>query len=535
MVTPNTIVKLYSGIPCDPTYQNVLQWDSVTEQNQFFANQVPVATYTDFQFIDGTRELRIKRQMENCYHINYVAYQNHRYGNKWFYAFVSDMRYLSPESTALILDEDVWASWQFDLTFNKSFVERETVSNDAIGANTVPEDLELGPYVATKWNNRHFTDLYLYAQATELVDGITVQTYPPRRIGGIPQTLYTFNFGLMARIDYTVLQDFLDKYANAGKSDAITAFYLAPRIGEISESVATETIYPAARTLTITPRNNKLFTYPYCALCIHTLTGAVSLRYELFDEEPILTLELPFGANPTAVITPINYEGLHSNTKYQVSAGGFPLLPWVRDYYQNWLAQNKAAQVISVVQGVVGGASAGAAVAAKTGLTTTLGAMAAGQTAIAGTAGAALASAALPVAAAVAIPVALAVGSTLSKMYKAEIMPDTLNGSAAASDVNTASGSNGVYTECMAIRPEYARIIDDYFSCYGYAVHRVKDLELHTRANWNYIKTIGCNVVGECPALVLATIKGIFDNGVTLWHNGAFNYGTLDNPIITTS
>ena len=88
MVTPNTIVKLYSGIPCDPTYQNVLQWDSVTEQNQFFANQVPVATYTDFQFIDGTRELRIKRQMENCYHINYVAYQNHRYGNKWFYAFV---------------------------------------------------------------------------------------------------------------------------------------------------------------------------------------------------------------------------------------------------------------------------------------------------------------------------------------------------------------------------------------------------------------------------------------------------------------
>lgn len=535
MVTPNTIVKLYSGIPCDPTYQNVLQWDSVTEQNQFFANKVPVATYTDFQFIDGTRELRIKRQMENCYHINYVAYQNHRYGNKWFYAFVTDMRYLSPESTALILEEDVWASWQFDLTFNKSFVERETVSNDAIGANTVPEDLELGPYVATKWNNRLFADLYLYAQATELVDGITVQTYPPRRIGGIPQTLYTFSFGLMARIDYTTLQDFLDKYANAGKSDAITSFYLAPRIGELSESVATETVVPAERTLTITPRNNKLFTYPYCALCIHTLTSAVSLRYELFYEEPKLTLELPFGANPTAVITPVAYEGLHYNTKYQVSAGGFPLLPWVKDYYQNWLAQNKAAQVISVVQGVVGGASAGAAVAAKTGLTATLGAMAAGQTAIAGTAGAALASAALPVAAAVAIPVALAVGSTLSKMYKAEIMPDTLNGSAAASDVNTASGLNGVYTECMAIRPEYARIIDDYFSCYGYAVHRVKELELHTRANWNYIKTIGCNVVGECPAPVLATIKGIFDNGVTLWHNGSFNYDTLANPIITTS
>ena len=208
-------------------------------------------------------------------------------------------------------------------------------------------------------------------------------------------------------------------------------------------------------------------------------------------------------------------------------------MPWVRDYYQNWLAQNKAAQVVGVVQGVVGGASAGAAIAAKTGLTATIGAMAAGQTALAGTAGAALATAALPVAAAVAIPVALAVGATLSKMYKAQVMPDTLSGSAAAADVNSASGANGLYTECMAIRPEYARIIDDYFSMYGYAVHRAKDIELHSRTNWNYIKTIGCNVIGDCPAPVLATVKGIFDNGVTLWHNGNFNYGTLANPIIS--
>nr|DAI31586.1 MAG TPA: Major tail protein [Caudoviricetes sp.] len=530
MVTPNTIVKLYSGIPCDPTYQNVLQWDSVTEQNQFFANQVPVATYTDFQFIDGTRELRIKRQMENCYHINYVAYQNHRYGNKWFYAFVNDMRYLSSESTGLILSEDIWASWQFDLTFNKSFVERETVSNDTIGANTVPEDLELGPYTATKTSSRPFTDLQLFAQVTEVVEEATALTpMAPQKLGGLPQTVYTYNFGFLSTVNFNSVQGFIDAYAAAGKSDAIISFYLSPHIGTIGANVASEIHAPAARTLSIVPRNNKLYTYPYCALSVHTITNANVLRYELFSAAPTLKIELPFGANPTAAITPLNYEGMEYNVKYQVSAGGFPLLPWVRDYYQNWLAQNKAAQIVGAVQGVVGGAATGAYAAAKVAAGSAAGAAAGGLSGAA-----VLGTAALPVAAAIAIPIAFAVGKTLSQMYTAQVMPDTLTGSASAADVNSASGANGLYTECMAIRPEYARIIDDYFSMYGYAVHRAKNIELHSRTNWNYIKTIGANIEGNCPAPVLASIKNMFDNGVTLWHNGTFNYGTLSNPIITS-
>jgi hypothetical protein len=529
MATPNTIVKLYSGIPADPTYQNVLQWDTVEEQAAFFANHTPIVTYTDFLPFDNSRPMRVKLAYEQCYNINYVAYQNHRFGNKWFYAFVTNVEYASPESTNLYLEVDIWATWQFDLTFNKSYVERECVSNDAIGANTVPEDLELGPYVATKTSSRPFTDLQLFAQVTEVVEEATVLApMTPQKLGGLPQTVYTYNFGFLSTLNFNSVQEFIDAYAKAGKSDAIISFYLSPHIGTIGANVASEIHAPAARTLSIVPRNNKLYTYPYCALSIHTITNANVLRYELFSKAPTLKIELAFGANPTAAITPLSYEGMEYNVKYQVSAGGFPLLPWVRDYYQNWLAQNKAAQVVGAVQGVVGGAATGALAAAKIAAGSAAGAAAGGLTGAA-----VLGTAALPVAAAIAIPVALAVGKTLTAMYHAQVMPDTLSGSAAAADVNSASGANGVYTECMAIRPEYARIIDDYFSMYGYAVHRAKDIELHSRTNWNYIKTIGCNVIGECPAPVLATIKGIFDNGVTLWHSGTFNYGTLANPIIS--
>ena len=62
----------------------------------------------------------------------------------------------------------------------------------------------------------------------------------------------------------------------------------------------------------------------------------------------------------------------------------------------------------------------------------------------------------------------------------------------------------------------------------------LKDIELHNRQNWDFVQTIGCNVVGECPAQVIESVKKMFDAGVTLWHNGAFNYGTLANPIITS-
>ena len=114
-------------------------------------------------------------------------------------------------------------------------------------------------------------------------------------------------------------------------------------------------------------------------------------------------------------------------------------------------------------------------------------------------------------------------------------MPDVMHGSFENTTMNLLNGYPAVNLQCKAIRPEYAKIIDDYFSMYGYKVARVKEIELHSRSNWNFVKTIGCNVIGECPSTVIDSVKNMFDAGVTLWHNGTFNYGTLDNPIITTS
>ena len=54
---------------------------------------------------------------------------------------------------------------------------------------------------------------------------------------------------------------------------------------------------------------------------------------------------------------------------------------------------------------------------------------------------------------------------------------------------------------------------------YGYLTNTVKTPNLNNRPNWNYVKTIGANILGNIPQYDLQAIKDIFDNGVTLWHN----------------
>ena len=83
----------------------------------------------------------------------------------------------------------------------------------------------------------------------------------------------------------------------------------------------------------------------------------------------------------------------------------------------------------------------------------------------------------------------------------------------------------------MSINPIYAKRLDDYFSMFGYLVNEVKDVELHSRKNWNYIKTVGANITGNCPKDSLLKIKSIFNWGITLWHTSNFDYGDMTNDI----
>lgn len=70
--------------------------------------------------------------IEDLITYNYCMYQNEQFSDKWFYAFITGMRYVNHNMTEISLLTDVFQTWQFDLDFKASFIEREmcNVSED---------------------------------------------------------------------------------------------------------------------------------------------------------------------------------------------------------------------------------------------------------------------------------------------------------------------------------------------------------------------------------------------------------------------
>lgn len=66
---------------------------------------------------------------------------------------------------------------------------------------------------------------------------------------------------------------------------------------------------------------------------------------------------------------------------------------------------------------------------------------------------------------------------------------------------------------------EYLERLNKLWDMRGYATNVIDYPNLHSKASWNYIQTIKCNISGAgIDPSDLEKIKRVFDNGVTLWH-----------------
>ena len=124
----------------------------------------------------------------------------------------------------------------------------------------------------------------------------------------------------------------------------------------------------------------------------------------------------------------------------------------------------------------------------------------------------------------------IATAQLVAKKQDAEHQPSNMKGQIMAYSFNTAQGEIGFAVLEKCIRKEYAQMIDDYFEKYGYAIRRLETPNVTARPHWTYVKTTGCNIVGNLSAQDITTIQGIYDNGITTWKSlsEVYNYD-LDN------
>jgi hypothetical protein len=510
---PDPITKVYIlDVPLEKDYKNTLYFANASAQQTYFQSRV-IRSFTDFTYQRKDNIIRLPVEYDSIYHANYVMYQNTNYSNKWFYAFITELEYINDGLTYAHIETDVMQTWMFDYNVKSSFIEREHTNNDTVGSNTVPENLELGEYVCNDLTiDNELGDLVYVIQVTEYTSGSKPLAV---NYGGVyaPGGAYICT-------SITQVTSIISALDGAGKGDAVTNVYMVPR--KIITMSQSDMQYPgqsdpityevsANKPTDIdsySPRNNKLFTYPYCYMILDNNNGTSNiLQYENFSTDDC---KFDVSGVPTVggsiKCIPKFYKNIGLNQQEGIMGGKFPICGWVNDTYTNWLTQN------SVNIGV-GIASSGLSIVGGLGL------MATGAGAVSG--------------ASAVVSGAMGIANSVGQIYQHSLIPNSARGNTNGGDINTCYNMNKFYFLGMSIKEEYAKIIDDYFSMFGYKTNRVKIPNKNHRQRWWYTKTIDVNIDGNIPQNDMQIIKNCYNNGITFWRNASEieNY-SLSNNII---
>lgn len=557
VITPNTDLYLLK-VPLEIDDVNQLTFANVTAQYNYF-NSLPKLAVDDFTYQRKDGTIRFGASFDDILTYNYVMYRNDAYSNKWFYAYITNMEYVNDGLTAIQIKTDVWQTWQFNLTYKPVFVEREHVNDDTVGANTVPENLELGEYQIVDLRNSPMyetsspsADWMPCFAVTKLPTGTASIAGDNQNIGGVFNSLYFFAVRTFGAAQYVI-----EYYENdqSTTTDAIVNMYMVPACcvnidrstgnlatGGNPSNIGLHAIYPlynyyesdsfklqqpSVMSGNYYPTNKKLLTYPFSYFYVTNNSGeTISFHYEDFPIEQIgdnvaRTMTYKKGIVPSASLSGklyfTNYKTYSDSSaygsrlyEYSINYAKVPVCAWTTDYYTNWLTQNGVNVGVNIAKDVLLGA--GGAVASGM-LTGGIGGFVGGAMGIANAAG--------------------NIASQLAQMHSAEVTPPQAQGNINTGDFNYAFLRNSITFYEMSIKREMAVIIDNYFSAYGYQVNRIKLPNITGRRNWNYVKTQGCYIDADIPQADLDEIKRLFDRGVTFWHNPAtFADYSQNNDII---
>ena len=525
------ITKVYLlNVPMENDYKNTLYFPNKSEQEAYFQSRI-LKSFTDFSYQRKDSIIRVPAHIEAIRNVNYVMYLNTQYTSKWMYAFVTDMKYVNDERTDVYIETDCIQTYLFNYNVRASFVEREHVDDDTPGLHTVPEGLETGPYyVNTKIDKQSL-------QYKGFLVGSTIDL----ETDGFPNVAGGLYNGVYSGVKYfyyatpEAINEKLVAVAEAGKSDAITSIFCVPTTlvsttGNVVDNSSTVTsqsweyaiLNGSSDTTPVkpttlngyTPKNNKLLTHPYQYLLVTNNSGGSAVyRYERFTTENTFTFQLYSALTPgmSVRLVPKHYDNLEYNHNEGINLGKFPICNWNTDVYTNWLTQN-AVNIGLSVGGNLLTMGTGVAMLATSTATAGLGTLAGAGTFASG---------------------ALGVADAISQVYQHSLTPPQSEGNVNSGDVTFSSGNLTFSLYYMSIKAEYARIIDEYFSMYGYKVNRVKVPNRDHRSRYWYIKTIDVNIDGTIPNKDMQVIKNCYDRGITFWRNVSEmgNY-SLDNAIV---
>lgn len=541
-ITPQTVLRLVK-VPLEIDNKNQLTFENEQKQREYFLS-LPHKEIREISYQRKNNVIMFPEHIDNLLEYNYVMYLNENYTNKWFYAFITNMEYETDHNTIISISTDVFQTWQFQFQFKESFIEREmiNVNEDIPGANLLPEGLETGEFKIG--GTAEFDDL----EPINIVaySGDKIQILEDTQEINLSQKGYIVN-GIAQSIVFLLVDNehfwSLQQAMTIGsQGDYVISCFTVPKLAVKDFLIDENKIFPFIYALQYkelkniynqskttkelistpnqldgyVPRNQKLRAYPYLYLGFNAINGSSKIfRYEDFENgKPIFDIMSEVNPNPTILFVPKNYRGSNGdNLSDIVTLNGYPTLSSKNDFYNSWLAQNS--EIISLnMQQEQFNYEIGAYQTAFNSMSNII------SQAFKGDLGA------LGTGANLGFELAkqdvnhdFYIKQQMAQIEKQKMLPDKVN---MASSNSTLLGYNlidkNIFTR-YTIKKQFAERIDKFFDMYGYLTNNVKIPNLNNRPNWNYVKTIGSNIIGDIPQEDVQTLKNMFDNGITLWHN----------------
>lgn len=557
-IEPNTEIRFLTDVPLDPDYENTLYFPTRAAQTEYFLNKgATVFQRNSYQRVSkGVMKVGAVLDeiggsaIQSLFRSSYMMFKNTNFENKWFYAFVDKVEYINNNTVTVRYHIDVVQTWLIDFkdAFNDCLIDREHTTNDTFGSNLVPENLETGDYIISSPAVFDYTPA-ICVVTSEDTAGQYMAGNLVRGYGGVHSTYYSgLAYNYFQLTDANQVTAFLSALNSAGKIDEVVAIFMCAyefRAKDLSSQAATidKTVtykYGVKECLGdglevdggYTPRNKKLLTYPFNMLYVtNQQGGANALHFEYFSDPENIVLRM-FGnasTNPALLVWPMAYKGKPENFEEGVEVTGFPMCAWTYDTFRAWLAQNAGiiqAGIGGLMAGWIGAASLGPAGMAMSVNGDPLGLVGSPQNVpmLDGT---------------VTQPTQLNINpsrgllaatlAALGQMRDHSIKPDTNRGNGNGS-LQYQSGNMTVMFCKKHIRPEFAKIIDNYFDMFGYTTHRVGKPNLAARPCYTFVRTVGCSIGANIPSDDCSLIQQLFDRGIRFWKATA-TFGSFDPSV----
>lgn len=550
-IVPDAVVELFSDISLDSGYENTLYFADTSSKDTYFTNLYATKGLGRFTDLSYNREqrgyVRIGMTRATAIQATYMRFKNTSFENKWFYAFVKNAEYINNGVTEITFELDTMMTWMGSFTLGQCFIERQHTLHDGIGNNICDEGIPVGDYITERTLNIEELDQpYPYKIAIVYANQNNTGSYYSKIYSGCKIEFCDTNIQA---------DSFIDNMIANNLADNIVGIYMLPKQYADDAVIAhgdvighrVEIDKPYNDICGYVPKNNKLFCYPYKFLEVDNARGSShNYCYEYFNGLPDTTSTgkcnfqfwISVSSNCETVCIPIyykTYDPVNSesifNWENRIGASHYPECSFSIDSYRAYRAQQNASldyklDKTEYLMGVGGkimdtltnissegnkkeasgfdkfvGELAGASLSALTSFSSAR----SGIREIFNT----------------------LVGNQVERReadhVKGEITPNVLWGVSALK----------MYAHQKSITKNYAMMIDDYFTMFGYAIKEIGVPNMNARPNFTYVKTVGCIAHGNMPSDHARKIEQIFDKGVRFWKSvdNIGNYNLNNAPV----